>query len=73
MWSLQGSFEHSRITLNQEEEWTEFVDQYLMFPSTQVHDDLIDALSYVAQLAKNVAVDDYEEEDWTPLDDIVAY
>ena len=73
MWSLQGSFEHSRITLNQEEDWTEFVDQYLMFPSTQVHDDLIDALSYVAQLAKNVAVDDYEEEDWTPLDDIVAY
>jgi hypothetical protein len=44
-----------------------------MFPSTQVHDDLIDALSYVAQLAKNVAVDDFEEEDWKPLDTLVAY
>jgi hypothetical protein len=44
-----------------------------MFPSTQVHDDLIDALSYVSQLAKNVSTDDFEEEDWTPLDDVVSY
>lgn len=73
MWSLQGNFEHSRITLNQEEDWDEFIDQYLMFPSTQVHDDLIDALSYVSQLAKNVSTDDYEEEDWTPLDTVSAY
>ena len=73
MWSLQGNFEHFRITLNEDEEWDEFVDQYLMFPSTQVHDDLIDALSYVSQLAKNVATDDFEEEDWKPLDTLVAY
>jgi hypothetical protein len=73
MWSLQGNFEHSRITLNEEEDWSEFIDQYLMFPSTQVHDDLIDALSYVSQLAKNVSIEDFEEEDWTPLDSIVAY
>jgi len=38
-----------------------------------VHDDLIDALSYVSQLAKNVATDDFEEEDWKPLDTLVAY
>ena len=73
MWSLQGNFEHSRIILNADEDWSEFVDQYLMFPSTQVHDDLIDALSYVDQLAKAINIEDYDEEDWKPLDAIVGY
>jgi hypothetical protein len=73
MWALQGNFEHSRIILNDEEDWTEFVDQLLMFPSTQVHDDLVDALAYVSQLARNVATDDFEEEPWEPLDTISAY
>jgi predicted phage terminase large subunit-like protein len=73
MWSLQGNFEHGRIILNKEEKWTEFIDQYLMFPSTQVHDDLIDALSYVSQVATTVSTDDYDEEDWTPMDVESAY
>lgn len=73
MWSLQGNFEHSRIVLNKKEEWSDFKDQYLMFPSTQVHDDLIDALSYVAQLTTTVSTEDYEEEDWTPMDIESAY
>jgi predicted phage terminase large subunit-like protein len=73
MWSLQGNFEHGRIVLNKEEKWTEFIDQYLMFPSTQVHDDLIDALSYVSQVATTVSTDDYDEEDWTPMDVESAY
>ena len=73
MWSLQGNFEHSRIILNSDEDWSEFVDQYLMFPSTQVHDDLIDALSYVDQLAKSIDIEDYDEEEWTPMDAEVGY
>lgn len=73
MWSLQGNFEHSRIVLNKKEDWSDFKDQYLMFPSTQVHDDLIDALSYVAQLTTTVSTEEYEEEDWTPLDVESAY
>jgi predicted phage terminase large subunit-like protein len=73
MWSLQGNFEHGRIILNKEEKWTEFIDQYLMFPSTQVHDDLVDALSYVSQVATTVSTDDYDEEDWTPMDVESAY
>jgi hypothetical protein len=44
-----------------------------MFPSTQVHDDLVDALSYISQVANTVAVDDFEEEDWTPMDIESAY
>jgi phage terminase large subunit-like protein len=73
MWSLQGSFEHGRIVLNEKEDWSEFIDQYLMFPSTQVHDDLIDALSYVGQLAKNVSIEDFDEDDWQPMDALTAY
>jgi phage terminase large subunit-like protein len=73
MWSLQGNFEHGRIILNKEQKWDEFIDQYLMFPSTQTHDDLLDSLSYVGQLAKNVSIEDFEEEDWQPMDTIAAY
>jgi predicted phage terminase large subunit-like protein len=73
MWSLQGNFEHGRIILNEKEDWSEFIDQYLMFPSTQVHDDLIDALSYVDQLAKTINMEEFDEEDWTPMDSVVGY
>ena len=40
IWSLQGRFEHGRIILNREEDWSDFIDQLLMFPSKGVHDDL---------------------------------
>ena len=40
IWSLQGRMEHGRVILNQEEDWDEFKDQLLMFPSKGVHDDL---------------------------------
>ena len=73
MWALQGNFEHSRIVLNKEEDWTEFVDQLLMFPSTQVHDDLVDALAYVSQLVRNVATDEFEEEECVPMDSVIGY
>jgi hypothetical protein len=40
----------------------------IMFPTAGVHDDLIDALSYVDQLAVSNYQQDYEEDDWEPLD-----
>jgi hypothetical protein len=40
IWSLQGRFEHGRIVLNRDENWDEFIDQLLLFPSVGVHDDL---------------------------------
>ena len=40
IWALQGRFEHGRIVLNSEEDWDEFIDQLLLFPSKGVHDDL---------------------------------
>ena len=49
IWSLQGRFEHGRIILNSDENWDEFIDQLLMFPTAGIHDDLPDALSYIDQ------------------------
>ena len=51
VWALQGLFEHGRITLNRDIEWDVFIDEYLMFPTKNVHDDLIDALAGIAQMA----------------------
>lgn len=68
IWSLQGRFEHGRIILNREENWSDFIDQLLMFPSKGVHDDLPDALSYVDQLAMTSYFEQDEDDVWQPMD-----
>ena len=73
VWSLQGRFEHGRITLNEDEDWKEFVDQVLQFPTANVHDDLVDALAYVDQMALTSYQQDYEEDDYEVLDVISGY
>ena len=68
IWALQGMFEHGRIILNQDNEWDEFKDQLLMFPTKGVHDDLPDSLSYIAQMAvTSYNVSDVEDE-YEPID-----
>jgi len=50
-WALQGRAEKGRITLN-DGEWTKrFVKQAADFPSSLAHDDLLDAVAYIDQLA----------------------
>jgi hypothetical protein len=74
MWSLQGRFEHGRIVLNKDGDWKTFTDQYLMFPHPQVHDDLLDALAYIDQIASTPFDNsDYEDDEWEPLDDVIGY
>lgn len=73
VWSLQGRFEHGRIILNKEEDWTEFRDQYMMFPTPNVHDDLIDALAYIDQLSVTTYFSDDDNEGVEPLDFISGY
>jgi phage terminase large subunit-like protein len=73
IWALQGRFEHGRVILNKEEEWSDFTDQLLMFPTKGVHDDLVDALAYIEQLAISSYVPEYEEEDYSPLDSWSGY
>ena len=72
-WAIQGRLEHGRITLNKEEDWTELVDQMLLFPTANVHDDLIDALAYVDQLTTSNYQQDYEDDGYETLDVISGY
>ena len=73
MWALQGRFENGYITLNQGEWNVKFLDQLFQFPDVLTHDDLIDALAYIDQLAE-VAYDyEYEIEDHEILDVVAGY
>ena len=73
VWSLQGRMEHGRVSFNPDEDWDEFKDQLIMFPTAGVHDDLVDALSYVDQLAIASYNADYEEDEWEVYDKIAGY
>jgi phage terminase large subunit-like protein len=73
VWSLQGRMEHGRISFNEEEDWEEFKDQLIMFPTAGVHDDLVDALSYIDQLAVANYNQDYDEEDYVIMDKVAGY
>lgn len=62
VWSLQGRFEHGRITLNKGDWNEEFIDELMQFPDPRTHDDLVDALSYVDQVAVTVYMKEIEDE-----------
>jgi phage terminase large subunit-like protein len=72
-WALQGRFEHGRIHFNEDENWQEAWDQISMFPTAGLHDDLVDALSYVDQLAISNYNQDYEMDDFEPMDILTGY
>ena len=73
IWALQGRFEHGKVILNEDEDWDDFKDEFMMFPTPQVHDDLIDALSYIDQLAVTSYFSDDNSDEYEPLDTISAY
>lgn len=74
LWSLQGRFEHEKIRLKKADWNMVLVDEASAFPSNLVHDDLLDALSYIDQLAvvpySNMS--DYQD-DYKPMDAIAGY
>jgi predicted phage terminase large subunit-like protein len=51
MWALQGRFENGIIALSKGEWNSRFLDELFQFPDVLTHDDLVDALAYVDQLA----------------------
>jgi len=79
VWALQGMFEHGRISLNSEgmqakNAWQlQFMDEYLMFPTKNVHDDLIDSLSLIGQMAITTYADNDDDYEYEPLDLISGY
>jgi len=72
-WSLQGRLEHGKISFNKGPWNSEIVDELMNFPNAQVHDDLVDALSYIDQIAIAEYTSDYEEDDYTPMDAVSGY
>jgi len=77
VWSLQGRFEHGRITFNTGAWNKDIEEQLIHFPSRYVHDDLADALSYIDQMAKTVYLDMDDVNkfvtQWEPIDAEAGY
>lgn len=73
MWALQGRFENGYVSLNKGDWNTKFLDQLFQFPNPLVHDDLIDALSYIDQLATVPYGEQYEDEPFDYLDNVAGY
>lgn len=71
--SLQGFMEHGRIILNEDRDNSELVEQLLLFPSVGLHDDQVDALSYIAQIATSSHTFDYESEEVEIIDSWSGY
>lgn len=70
-WALQGRMEHGRISFNRDKK--EMVDKFrvqaLDFPSPLTHDDMLDALAYIDQIAVTSYIDEpyidtWEAQDW---------
>ena len=73
MWALQGRFENGLITLNRGEWNVQFMDELFQFPDPLTHDDMVDALAYIDQLAKVAYSGDFEEETYDILDTVAGY
>jgi len=73
-WALAGRLEHGRITFNKGEWNSDMLEQLLLFPDTLVHDDLVDSLAYIDQLA-NVAygIGDMDFDEPEILDVVSGY
>lgn len=74
VWALQGRFENGYVSLNKGEWNATFLDQLFQFPNPLVHDDLIDSLAYIDQLAKvPYHYEDFEFDDFEMLDTLAGY
>lgn len=72
-WALQGRAEKGRISLERADWNKEFLDQCADFPSPIAHDDLIDAVAYIDQIAEPYYDGPDMIDDWVPLDEYAGY
>jgi predicted phage terminase large subunit-like protein len=77
VWALQGRLEHGKITFKPAPWNRDVEDQLAHFPSRMVHDDIPDALSYIAQLTQGRVFQDFsgfdDEPYWKPQDATVGF
>jgi phage terminase large subunit-like protein len=72
-WALQGRAERRMIYLV-EGPWNDhFTTQAADFPDPLAHDDLLDAVAYVAQMAKVSYANPDDIEEWEALDPVSGY
>jgi phage terminase large subunit-like protein len=75
-WALQGRMEHGQILFRPGPHMREVEDQFLNFPSVLVHDDALDALAYIAQLAEGRVFSQFaqvaDSNYWEPSDATVG-
>jgi hypothetical protein len=73
-WALQGRCQKGRIKLNPGPWTNKLIEQACDFPDPRAHDDLLDALAYVDQMAATVYMNDFEYETaYQPQDAIAGY
>ena len=72
-WALQGRLEHGRVFFNEGEYLKKLIEQALDFPSQLTHDDMLDALAYIDQIAVTSYVDQPWVDSWSPLDKQAGY
>ena len=73
LWALQGRLQHKQIRFKHADWNTAFVDEAAAFPSQLTHDDLLDALAYIDQIAIVSYNADFEQDDWEAFDDVAGY
>ena len=72
IWALQGRFENGQVTLNKGDWNMQFLDELFQFPNHLVHDDTIDSLAYIDQLAQVAYFGNYEEDEYDNIIDNYA-
>ena len=74
-WALQGRCEKGRVLLNPGPWNKKLIEQACDFPDTRSHDDLLDALSYIDQMATTVYIDEFDgmNNEYRPLDPELGY
>ena len=71
--ALQGRFEHKQVELCDGDWVREFKDELLNFPTTGVHDDMVDSVSLIAHIANAAVYFEDDFDDYEPLDIISGY
>lgn len=73
VWALQGRMQNGRLNFVDGPYLRRVTDQLLDFPNPTAHDDMIDALAYIDQVAVVNYNSDVVSDDWEPLDAISGF